>query len=63
MRLLRCRTSLNWMRPTPRDASKSLVTLPAYGQVAAPQPRQTRVNDGSMLASCPLARPPWGSAA
>ena len=31
---------------TPRDASKSLVTLPAYGQVAAPQPRQTPVRAG-----------------
>ncbi len=27
---------------SPRDASKDLVTLPAYGQVAAPPPRQER---------------------
>ena len=28
---------------TPRDARRDLVTVPAFGQVAAPQPRQTRV--------------------
>ena len=38
----RCRTSRSWMRrprATP-DAGEPLVTLPAYGQIAAPLPAE-----------------------
>jgi len=49
---------------TPRDARKDLVTLPAYGQVAAPQSRQTRANPsplteaGEVLARATASLPP-----
>ena len=45
---------------TPRDARRDLITLPAYGQAAAPQPRRTRVIPPPAQideAPAPLAKP------
>ena len=43
---------------TPHDARKDLVTLPAYGQVAAPQPRPKRLSQPPPANGGAAARPP-----